>query len=90
MLTEEPQVQVTVPLTAMVSIAGLRVPFWSLWKKMSLRVTDAVAGGGDPVPPPLVPPPFPPPLLGPVGLLLSLQPASRSVASMPLASRIIT
>jgi hypothetical protein len=63
-------------------------PVVVLRKKMSPRVTAAVLGAGDPpsgggmIPPPL-------PRLGPVGVLslLSLQPATRLVASIPLTSR---
>ena len=95
------QVQVTVPLTATVSTAGLDDPFSPLLKKMSPTVTAAVAGAALPVPP-AVPPPVPPlvppplvggligiPLLGLVGVESSLQPASRLAASIPLTSTII-
>src|SRR3954464_8933676 len=77
-----PQVQITVPPTAMVSTAGLEVPLWSLRKKMSPSVTTADGGACVPpgFPPPVVPPPPSP--VGEVGVLLSLlQAANRPVVN---------
>jgi hypothetical protein len=76
------QVQVTVPPTATVSTAGLDDPLWSLRKKMSPKVTAAVAGAGE------APPELPPaPSLGAVGELLSLLQANRlAVSTLPTSS----
>jgi hypothetical protein len=82
-------VQVTVPLTATVSTAGLDDPLWSLLKKRAPPVTAAVAAAGDAL------------LGGGVGVLGGgvaalgavaelLQPASRLATSPPLISSIVT
>jgi hypothetical protein len=93
------QVQVTVPLTATVSTAGLADPFRPLLKKMFPTVTATVLGAAPPVPPPgggvvgllgLVGVLGLAGLLGLIGVeLLSLQPASTPVANSPLTSTIM-
>jgi hypothetical protein len=87
-LAEVAHVQVTVPLAATVSTAGLDDPFRPLVKKMSPTVTDPVAG--------VVPLPLGGVAGGVVGAVgvevlvpLSLQPANRLVASMALAISIV-
>jgi len=91
-------VQVTVPLTATVSTAGLDEPLRPLLKKMSPTVTAAVVGVALPVEPPPVEPPAvpPPPGAGLIGLPLlglvvieSLQPANTLAVNKPLTSSIM-
>ncbi|HZE73880.1 MAG TPA: hypothetical protein VE091_01150 [Gemmatimonadales bacterium] len=88
------QVQVTVPLTATVSTAGLDDPFSPLLKKMSPTVTAAVVGAG-PVGAGLAGLAGAVGLAGVVGLVglvvvvSSLQPASTPAVNKPLTSSIM-